>query len=430
MKKFLTLVKKELKELLTPQVLLPMFGVVILFVAIGSLMSSEQEKTKDQAIPISVVDKDESVTSDLVIKTLEEASFEPVIIKDESVEVGLERTKEENRKALIIIPAGFEDSISGGEIKKIETYTVLKNFSFLGSKDSQILNAAIAALNEYFSDQIISTNAENLDPKTAKNPIQTKQFVMVGDKYAEGNPETVLGFVSSQTTFIPIILFLVIIVSAQMIATAVASEKENKTLETLLSAPVSRNTIVLAKMVGAGIVALITAVIYMFGFRYYMNGISGGELAQVGKLGELPVIDQLGLNFTTGNYILLGGSLFLGILAALAIALIIGAFAEDSKSVQGLISPLMIMLMIPYFLVMFLDFSSLSPMIQYIVYAIPFSHPFLAAPNILLGNYMPVVYGMFYELVFFVVFVYIAAKIFSTDKIITAKINFGKKKDA
>jgi len=55
---------------------------------------------------------------------------------------------------------------------------------------------------------------------------------------------------------------------------------------------------------------------------------------------------------------------------------------------------------------------------------------FLAAPQILLGQYMPVFYGMIYLAALFMVFVYIASYIFSTDKILTIKLKFGKKKDA
>jgi ABC-2 type transport system permease protein len=77
---------------------------------------------------------------------------------------------------------------------------------------------------------------------------------------------------------------------------------------------------------------------------------------------------------------------------------------------------------------MFLDVNTLSPAVKYGIFAIPFAHPFLAAPNLFLGNYMFVIYGIVYEAVIFAVFLYLAAWIFSTDKIMTVKLNFGKKK--
>ena len=50
------------------------------------------------------------------------------------------------------------------------------------------------------------------------------------------------------TIYIPIVLFVAVIFASQMIATAIATEKENKTLETLLSYPVTRTSIVTSKM--------------------------------------------------------------------------------------------------------------------------------------------------------------------------------------
>ncbi len=84
----------------------------------------------------------------------------------------------------------------------------------------------------------------------------------------------------------------------------------------------------------------------------------------------------------------------------------------------------MILILIPYFLTLFLDFSSLSPAIKIFIYAIPFSHPFMAAPNLLLGQEQNVWYGIAYLAFFFLVAVVIAAKIFSSERIFTMKISF------
>ncbi len=233
-----------------------------------------------------------------------------------------------------------------------------------------------------------------------------------------------MGFVSQQTAFIPVILFIVIIFAAQMIATAIANEKENKTLETLLTTPVSRKSIVVSKMAGAGIIALLSSLVYMFGFRSYVNSLTGTGQAS-GQIGS--IIKELGLSLTPQSYILLALSLFAGIILALSISIILGAFAEDVKSVAGLITPLMVLVMIPYFLTMFLDINTLPSSLKYFAYAIPFSHVFLASSHLFLHEYPAVFWGIIYQLLWFIVFVLIAAKIFSTDKIVTMKLNFSKK---
>jgi len=74
------------------------------------------------------------------------------------------------------------------------------------------------------------------------------------------------GLATSQSIMIPMILMLVIMYSGMMVITSMGMEKENKTMETLLTLPVKRSYIVGGKMAGSALAALIMAVIYMIGF--------------------------------------------------------------------------------------------------------------------------------------------------------------------
>ena len=424
MNKFLVLLKKEIKELMTLEMILPLIAVAVIFMSIGNMVGKEQDKAKTNKQDIILIDQDKTETSDLVRQTLDK-TLNIEELQNTTTDVALETAKKENKSLLLLIPSGFETSMMSSEPKQIEVYSVIKNFSMMGTKNYETISLSLSAINDALSNQLIAQNT-NIDPSKLKNPMQSKDFVIVAGKQAPGNPIQIMSYITNQTTFIPIILFMVIILAAQMIATAIASEKENKTLETLLTAPIKRSYIVITKMSAAGIVALLSAGIYLVGLRSYVNGVSGGQLSSSGTLSE--TINQLGLAFTPTNYLLLGLALFFGILAALSIALILGAFAQDVKSVATLTTPLMILVMIPYFLTLFLDINSLSPALRYLVYAIPFTHSFLAAPNLLLHNYAPIIWGILYQLAFFVVFVMIATKIFSSDKIMTMKLSFKKKR--
>jgi ABC-2 type transport system permease protein len=90
--------------------------------------------------------------------------------------------------------------------------------------------------------------------------------------------------------------------------------------------------------------------------------------------------------------------------------------------------PIMLMILIPYLLSFFADVQSLPLPAKLLILAIPFSHPFLAAPNIMLGHYSAVIYGILYMAVVFLVLVVAAARIFSTDRVLTMKLRWGKKK--
>ena len=142
----------------------------------------------------------------------------------------------------------------------------------------------------------------------------------------------------------------------------------------------------------------------------------------------MSIFASLGIIITPIGYLMLGLSLFMGILVGLSIAMILGILSENIKSVQAAITPLMILILLPYFLVLFLDINTISPVLKYVIYAIPFSHPFLAAQNIILGSYMPIIYGIIYQFVVFMIFVIISTKIFSSDKVITLRIKFGKRR--
>ena len=429
MKKFFILIKKEVIELLTPQLLVPLLVVVVVFVFIGKVIGSEVSKIKaPQAIEI--LDFDNSPTSQAVIEIIKKTNFSPNVSLSGSAEEIVASAKSKNEKVALIIPKGFENGINNLQPQKVEVYTIMKNFSIMASVNSQILKAALAAINDGLSNQLMIKANPKINPVAIKQPVLANDFVIVGDKQANVSPAAVAGFITSQTTLIPIILFLVIILASQLIAISIASKKENKTLETLLSSPVSRKFVVASKLVAAGLVALLTAAVYLFGMRYYMAGITGGAIGGAGTTDAATqeAIAKLGLTLTTPDYLLLGLSLFLGILAALSIAIILGLFAEDAKAAQGVVAPLMILVLIPYILTMFLDVSSFSPGMKILIWLIPFSHPFLAAPNLLLGQTASVWYGILYLAFFFVIFVFIAAKIFASDKIFTMRISFRKKR--
>ncbi|MCL5435915.1 MAG: ABC transporter permease [Patescibacteria group bacterium] len=424
MRKFFVLVKKEVQELLTPQMLLPLLIIVVAFVFIGKVAGSEAAKTAEPQ-PVGILDLDHTNTSALVAQTLSKNNLKLTEFSEISPEEALQQAKNQDLKILFVIPAGFERGFSGKPLS-LSIYTILKNFSFIGSRSTQSATVALAQINSALSRELIAEKAPQADPAVLQSPLRTEETVVIGSREAKISVSAVMGFISTQSTFIPIVLFLVITFASQLIALSMATEKENKTLETLLSAPVSRQAMVAAKLVGAGLVALLTAVVYLFGMRYYITGLTAG--AGSGTTAASDAFNQLGLVFSAADYALLGLVLFFAILVALSISLILGAFAEDAKSVQGVTAPLMFLVLIPYFLTLFLDINSLSLGLKAFVYAIPFSHAFLAAPNILLKDYSAVFWGLGYMAVLVVIFIYIASRIFSSDKIMTLKLNFRRKR--
>lgn len=424
MKKFSNLLIKEVRELLNKQFIISLIMMMAIFYFMGGLAKSEMKKAA-AGQKLTVLDLDRSEVSQGLAAGLKAANFEITWSQEGSPEAAVQAAKAGDTYLLLVIPQGFGGSISRLEPAKLVTYTFLRSFSVGGIRKSEILKAVIAATNNFLSNDILKKKVPEVPPEVLKSPIKSQDFVVVKDKMAEGSASAISGFVYSQSILIPIILFMIIMYSSQMVISAVAMEKQNKTLETLLTVPITRTSIVTTKMLAAGLVGLLAAAIYMVGMKSFMGGMTGdmGSTASVSG-----VVEKLGLTLSGRGYALLGIALFFAILCGLAMAMILGVLAEDFRSAQTLILPLMLMILIPYLLSFFADFQTLPLPVRLLVLAIPFSHPFLAAPNIMLGHLQAVVFGIIYMAVVFFILVGMAARIFSTDRVLTMKLRWGKKK--
>ena len=429
MKRFANLLKKEIKELVTKQMVISLVFTVVLFNFIGQVSKKEVQKAVGVQT-ISALDEDATPASQALIKGLETARFKVLDQSGKTKDEALATAKAGESKLLLVIPKGFGDSLSELKPSEIETYSFMRSFSLIGARGQVVVQSVIAALNEAVSNEFLARQLPGLDPASLKKPIKSKDFVVVKDHVAEGSANMVAGLISQQSMLIPIVLMMIVIYSSQMVISAVALEKQNKTLETLLTVPIKRTSIITAKMLAAGLVGLISAGVYMFGFKGFIGGI-GEEAARMGAQdGGAALMQKLGLTFNTTGYAILGLSIFLAILVALAVAMILGVLAEDFRSAQNMIMPLMFMVMIPYFVSLFADMNTMSLPLKVFILAIPFTHPFLVSQNLYLGHYGMIAAGLGYMLLVFVVLVVYAARIFSTDKILTMKLKLGKKKTA
>jgi len=422
MNKFVNLFRKDIKELVTIELILPLLIMVVLFSFIGNILSSENKKA---AAPqnVVVVDNDNSNLSRNLINLLSKGNLIPQVTDSKDIQSAVDYANEKSIKVVIEIPKGFEESVFAYKQPEVDVYSIMQSLSIRSLSQPATVKAILAAINDSISSQFISEKFAGISPEIIKSPVKSQDFVIVNNRIAEVSPEIVSAAFMSQNILIPIILAFVILYSSQMLASLIANEKQNKTLETILTVPIQRSNIVISKMLSSGIVALILSALYLLGMKNYMGGISGGEIGGSQYAG---VLASVGLTFTKQSYVLLGLSTFLAIIAALAVTTILAVYAEDVKGAQAMLAPLMVLLMVPYFLTLFTDPNTLATPLRIFVYAIPFSQPFLASQNLLFGRTIPVIYGILYEIIFSWVCVIIATRIFSSDKILTAKVRFGR----
>jgi len=424
MKNFSHLLVKEIKELVNKQLIISLVMMLLIFSFIGNVTKKEMKKAVAKQ-KIAVLDLDQSDLSRNLIGTLNMASF---IIEEQSGEKEevIQKLRQSDLGLLVVIPPGFSQEVANFKPVEVETYAYLRGISISGTRTSEVVKALLDTTNDFLSNQYLKKRLPDINPAEIKSPIKNREFIIVKDRMAEGSSAAVIGTLYMQSYLLPIILMMIIMYSSQMVITAIAMEKQNKTLETLLTVPISRQAIAMAKMLAAGLVGLLSAAIYLYGFQMAFS-FPTDELSSVTG-GLAPILKQLGLTIDTQGYVLFGLSLFLAILCALSIATVLGVLAEDYRTAQSLNIPLVFLILVPYFISLFADINTMSLPAKILVLAIPFSHPFFAMQNMMFGHMGMFWLGLAYNLVFVSVMLIWTTRIFATDRVLTMKLKWGKKK--
>ena len=436
--KFGNLLKKELRELITKQAIISMVFTMVLLIIMGQVMGTAMVESFDTST-ITLCNQDDSQFTANILKKIDDpqsTTINYVISESDDYAAELERLGIKNA---VIIPQGYGDSITVD--KKPATIKFVSTMSTAGISSSMSTISGADVINEIQTvcmNEIMSENYGLTDEEIAlvRNPMETVEYTVNNGKTAQISASALGAITMMQSMIAPFAIFFLLLMASQMIMTAISTEKIDKTLETLLSAPVSRMTVLSAKMVAAVISALLNAVFMIAGFALYMMGMMGSAVNEIstsvnetasidmsaaadGVTGVAQAMAELGIALTPVSYVLFALQLFLTIAIGLAISLILGAMATDVKSVQTLIMPVMISVMIPFFVTMFTNVNEMSPVFKVIIYAIPFTHTYTTLTNLMNGDMIIYWAGLAYQIIFFAVCMFLAVKMFTTDKLFT-----------
>lgn len=434
--KFVNLLKKELSELLNAQMLVGLAAILIIFMFLGNTMSdaiSEEVTAMTKSYEkITICDLDNSdFTKDMLASFTESGVDVKTISGDAKDHAKL--LSDNKVSTAVVIPEGFGEAVLNGETPQLISISRMTSAATM-SNISNTNDGAINMIRQYIYDEIADgVGLSDEDIARMDSPVVLSESTVVDDNSAEISIGSISSKLMIQNMILPIIVFVLIILTSQMLITAISNEKIDKTLETLLSAPVSRGSVIGAKMLSAAIVALINAVVYMIGFSAFIKGETMESAEQITSsiAGQFMSVDdamaKLGLTLGALDYVLVGLQLFFTILICLSISLILGALVNDTKSSQFVLMPIMILAMVPYMISMFKDINSLPMAMRIIVYLIPFTHTFSAMSNLMFGNTAIFFAGLAYQIVFFAICMFFALKLFKSDKLFTISLNFSSK---
>jgi len=446
MSKFFVVFKKEVRDLITVQTLFPIIIVFVLLYFGGNLMgplmtgntvtiqteqTDQSGNTSETVITVSsnsllgFIDYDNSELSNYIKDNLPSIGIIPVIPKSPNPEEAMNELEkydfngeEIKIQSLIVINKGFEEKLLAREAVSVDAYSSIDSFGLTSMIAGASAQAATNSINSLLTQKlfVLYGGDVNINMNYIQNPVYSNDYTYLNNKTENVSAVTVLSYVSSQTMFIPIIIMVLILMATQMLAGSIVNEKTDKTLETIMTAPINRMTVLLAKILAAALYAIICAAVYMISYNKFMDSMSGGGTYSKDFIASL---ENFGITFNVMNLTIIGAQLFLSVLCGLAISMLIGMMIEDIKTLQAYLAPIMFIVMIPYFLSMLLDINTLPTIAKVIIYIIPFTHTFTAASNIFAQNYTLIAIGLIYQAIFVVILLTIAIKIFSSDKLFT-----------
>jgi ABC-2 type transport system permease protein len=430
---FTSIVYKEIKELIRdPKIL---FGVVLLPLLLYPLMgqglqiSQQSVQTAIRGAQFSVYSDDSGQVAGIFVQYIT-TNNTITNIQATGLEDALVKFKDSNSVAMVYVPNGYSQNITDGLKGHVKIYGNLKNLNIAEASGVEVAGSLVSVYNYYYSlamiKQLMVATGNLGDSEAIRSPLSISYASIIKGNVIEVAPSQITSVILSQSIMLPIMVMMMVIFAIQMAATSIALEKEQKTLETLMTLPVGRLTILSGKLAGSVVIAVAGSISYMIGFGYYTS--SAFSFAP-----QLTSIDLtgVGIGIQPIGYALLGIVMFVTLVSALALAISLAVFTDSVRSAQSLTGVLIVPLIIPAMILMFSDIEMLPPAIQWIMLAIPYTHTMLATKAAFMGNYWIMMRSILYISAFTVLVLWIAAKIFSTERIITARFtsfSFRKKK--
>jgi ABC-2 type transport system permease protein len=420
------LIMKEVKDLLRdPKILIGMILFpALLFPLMGAainISTGSAIKSASGNLTLYIIDND----GGLVAKDLQSYAISNQInLIPTSGDPSQVVRNLEGGGTLIYVPAGFSQNITLNMRGDLILYTNFKDFSIAEFIKSQRASGLISTFEDAIIKQKVESGIPGTDPNSVLNPIYVQQESVIKGTAQPISPDLLQSVVRLQGLMGPIVIMLVLILAMQVAATSMAVEKEAKTLETLLTIPVSRLSILFGKLVGSVTIALLATIANVLAFTYYIGAITSQIPSSAGGTD----LASLGLIPSAQGYLILGLTLFGALISALALALTLGTLAQDVRGAQSIIGIIMVPVFLPTIFLMMGDISTLPTAIQMVLYLIPFTYPVLASQALFTGNYGTLLLGLVYMAIFTFATLYIAARVFSTERVMTARLAFRRRR--
>ena len=414
----LSLISKETKEMLRdPRIFILMIvAPILIFILLGTVMGYATEKTVEataSGLKIAVIDEDGGEASKALIQFLR--SF-----PNSTVDVFTSYTDPKalllhgSYDAALVIQPNFTSNILFGREAQISSYEMVRDLSISAGAKLSSLPSTIGAFQQQILLGLIAKAYPQFNITSLSHMISLNETAILGGR--EYSMSTVNSLLTGSILLVlaPIMVFSI---GTSLAASSMGIEKEEKTLEILLTLPIKRSHVLLSKVVGAFILSLAGMVGMMIGLFYYLSSI----ISRTGT-GGLEISETLSM-LTPATIIEVGFGLLLSLLFLLAASILLSTLANNVREAQAMASYAWIPIMIPYILLMYIDFSQLGTVGALAVSLIPASTPLIAIKASLQGWSLPILVSFVSNLLYFGIILYAGARWFEGERILSARLS-------
>jgi sodium transport system permease protein len=391
-----TIIKKEFarffgdRQLLFTSVIMPGLLIYLIYTLMGSGMSKMATEGADDLVVVRVENLPESVTP--LVEGMPSVAVSPQLVSQEDID-NLE-SKDLN-EVLVRFPEGFDTLVaayspqSGEPAPNVEIYYNSANNA--SSRVYHLLEGSLSAYEDQLSNLFDINRADS----------EQAQFDMASS-------DDVLGSILSK--LIPMLILMMIFSGVMAIApSSIAGEKERGTIATLLVTPMKRNELALGKVVSLSGMALLSGISSFVGIALSLPKMIRADAAGI----------ELGLNYTTSDYVVLLITILATVLVMASVVCILSALAKDVKNAGTMVVPFMLVVM----------FCGLMPMFQngtpesLTAYLIPFynSIQVMTATFAHEMKWLPVIVTLAANVVYTGVAVWVLTKMFNSEKVMFSK---------
>jgi len=326
MSSFLTIVKKEIldtvrdRRTMITMVVMPLLMFPVLFAVMNQVSKIQKDKEDSKQIRLAVVDHGQA--AGLVDDLKEKGDFDLRMDLEDADHAAM--IEADSLDAVLMIDAGFDAKIDALKTGKI-------SLRYKANNDIDKTESRIMAIVDSYEERVMSSRLRGQELKSSFiRPIRVKKENLASKQEQLG--QTIGGF-------LPYLFVIFSFMGCMYPAIDLfTGEKERGTIETILTAPVNRLTILFGKMTVISMIGIISALLAVLGL-YLTVKFSGG----VPQAFQTMLSNILTPKFVVALLLMLVplNIFFAGVMVPMTI------YAKSFKEAQSILTPVTFLLVVP-----------------------------------------------------------------------------------